>query len=132
MTRRSIFVTATFGMIAIAVATMHARQSTLRVDVRLVNIYATVIDSNGRYVGGLKQEDFRVDEDGKPQMLSHFSQNQDTPVSFGIIFDKSGSMLSKLRTATDAVERFTKTLHRDDDIFLMAFDSDSYLLQDFT
>src|SRR5438132_6504287 len=67
------------------------QQNTLRVDVRLVNVYATVIDSNGRYVNGLKKEDFRIEEDGKPQTLTHFSQSQDTPVSVGIIFDKSGS-----------------------------------------
>src|SRR5215831_8468321 len=113
-------------------ATIHAKQDTLRVNVRLVNIYATIIDSNRRYVGGLKKEDFRVDEDDKPQVLTHFSQDQDTPVSFGIVFDKSGSMLEKLHIATDAVEHFVKTLHRDDDIFLLAFDSYSYLLQDFT
>ena len=118
--------------IATAVLAAYAKQDTLRVDVRLVNIYATVIDSNGRYVGGLKKEDFRVDEDGKPQALTHFSQNQDTPISLGIVFDKSGSMLSKLRTATDAVEHFVRTIHKDDDIFLLAFDSYNYLLQDFT
>src|SRR5215831_18079690 len=80
---------------------LSAQQQTLRVDVRLVNVYTTVIDANGRYVAGLKKEDFRVDEDGKPQALTYFTQNQDTPISLGIVFDKSGSMLSKLRTATD-------------------------------
>src|SRR5579884_2843337 len=107
-------------------------QDTLRVDVRLVNVYATVIDSNGRYVSGLKKEDFRVEEDGKPQDLTYFSRSQDTPVSFGIIFDKSGSMLSKLDTAINAVDRFAKTLQKDDDIFLLAFDSYTYLVTDFT
>jgi Ca-activated chloride channel family protein len=132
MTSRRIVLIGAAGVMAIAVATSYARQDTLRVDVRLVNVYATVIDSNGRYVGGLKKEDFRVDEDDKAQVLTHFSQDQDTPVSFGIVFDKSGSMLDKLHIATDAVEHFVKTLHKDDDIFLLAFDSYSYLLQDFT
>jgi Ca-activated chloride channel family protein len=122
----------TFILLFLTVAAAFAAQDTLRVDVRLVNIYATVIDSNGRYVGGMKKEDFRVEEDGKPQELTYFSHNEDTPVSIGILFDKSGSMLSKLDTAANAVDRFAKTLHKDDDIFLLAFDSYNYLLQDFT
>jgi Ca-activated chloride channel family protein len=104
----------------------------LRVDVRLVNIYVTVIDSSGRYVDGLKKNDFLVEEDGRRQTLAHFDHNQETPVSVGLVLDTSGSMRTKLDTATDAVERFVRTIHRDDDIFLMGFDSETYLLQDFT
>ena len=109
-----------------------AAQDGLRVDVRLVNIYATVMDSSGRYVEGLKKSDFIVEEDGRRQILSHFDHNQDTPVSVGIVLDTSGSMRLKLDTATDAVDRFVRTIHPDDDIFLMGFDSAAYLLQDFT
>ncbi len=104
----------------------------LRVDVRLVNIYATVIDTSGRYVDGLKKTDFIVQEDGRRQELSHFDHNQDTPVSLGVVLDTSGSMISKLDTATDAIDRFIRTVHPDDDIFLMGFDTGTYLLQDFT
>lgn len=106
--------------------------SPLKVDVRLVNIYATVVDSSGRYVDGLKQSDFLVQEDGRRQMLSHFDHNQDTPISVGVVLDTSGSMSSKLNTATDAIDRFIRTIHPDDDIFLMGFDTESYLMQDFT
>src|SRR5215831_11525638 len=115
-----------------ATAVLLAAQDGLRVDVRLVNIYATVIDSSGRYVDGLKQNDFVVEEDGRKQLLSHFDHNQNTPVSVGIVLDTSGSMRLKLGTATDAVDRFVRTIHADDDIFLMSFDSEPYLLQDFT
>lgn len=104
----------------------------LHVDVRLVNIYATVVDSNGRYVRGLKKSDFLVEEDGKRQVLAHFDQNQDTPVSVGIVLDTSGSMRLKLETATDAIDRFVRTIHPDDDVFLMGFDTETYVLQDFT
>jgi Ca-activated chloride channel family protein len=118
--------------LAITSAAWLAAQDELRVDVRLVNVYATVIDSGGRYVQGLKKNDFIVDEDGRRQNLSHFDHNQDTPVSFGIVLDTSGSMRLKLDTANDAVERFVRTIHPDDDIFLMGFDNEPYLLQDFT
>lgn len=104
----------------------------LKVDVRLVNIYATVMDTSGRYVEGLKQTDFIVQEDGRRQELAHFDHSQDTPVSVGVVLDTSGSMNAKLDTATDAIDRFIRTIHPDDDIFLMGFDTESYLLQDFT
>ena len=107
-------------------------QDTVRVDVRLVNIYATVVDSSGRYVGGLKKDDFLVEEDGKRQTLTHFSQDQDTPISVGIVFDRSGSMINKLQTATDAVEHFVKTIHADDDIFLLTFNGELEMAQNFT
>src|SRR5262245_25979920 len=118
--------------VALAATAVFAAQDGLRVDVRLVNIYATVIDSSGRYVQGLKQGDFIVEEDGRRQLLSHFDHNQDTPVSVGVVLDTSGSMRLKLDTATDAIERFVRTIHPDDDIFLMGFDNEPYMLQDFT
>src|SRR4029077_4174323 len=76
----------------------------VRVDVRLVNIVATVTDGNGRYVGDLSAEDFVVEEDGVLQKVSHFSLDQNIPVSVGIILDTSGSMDRKIRTAVDAVD----------------------------
>jgi Ca-activated chloride channel homolog len=106
--------------------------ATLRVDVKLVNIYATVIDSTGRCVGGLTSKDFLVGEDGKRQTIAHFSHDENTPVSIGVVFDMSGSMRSKLDTASGAVERFFRTLHGDDDIVLMGFANEPFILQDFT
>jgi Ca-activated chloride channel family protein len=107
-------------------------QQNLRVDVRLVNIYATVIDATGRYVSGLTKTDFVVGEDNKRQTLAHFGHDEDTPVSIGIVFDMSGSMRNKLDTASRAVERFIRTLHNDDDIFLMGFENEPFVLQEFT
>ena len=66
-----------FGLVmtsAILIGTQSQRPdeaAPLRVDVRLVNIYATVIDTSGRYVDGLKKTDFIVQEDGRRQELSH-------------------------------------------------------------
>jgi VWFA-related protein len=104
----------------------------LRVDVRLVNVTATVIDENGHYVPGLRAEDFIVEEDGVPQTIAHFTQDYDVPVSVGIVLDTSGSMERKIRTATDAVNTFIKTIHAEDDIFLMSFAGEAVLRQDFT
>jgi hypothetical protein len=52
--------------------------------------------------------------------VSHFSQANDLPVSIGVL-DTSGGMERKISTATTAVERFIRSVHKDDDIFLMTF-----------
>jgi Ca-activated chloride channel family protein len=93
---------------------------------------ATVTDTRGRYVADLAADDFAVYEDGQPQQISHFEYSQDLPVSVGVVLDTSGSMERRIRTAADAVERFVRTIHEDDDIFLMTFSGSPELRQDFT
>src|SRR5689334_15269886 len=104
----------------------------MRVDVRLVNVVATVTDERGRYVSNLTQDDFTLEEDGKKQQISHFSQDQNVPVSVGILLDTSGSMDHRIRTAVEAVDRFIRRIHQDDEIFLMTFSGQPLLRQDFT
>jgi len=104
----------------------------LKVDVALINVVATVTDDKGLYISDLMADDFVVEEDGQPQTISHLSQSDDLPVSMGITLDTSGSMERKIATATGAVERFIRTVHQDDDIFLMTFSDRPILRQDFT
>src|SRR5262245_27971853 len=104
----------------------------VRVDVRLVNIVATVTDARGRNISNLTVEDFILEEDGKPQQITHFSQDQNVPVSVGILLDTSGSMDKKIRTAVEAVERFSRRIHQNDEIFLITFSGRPVLRQDFT
>jgi hypothetical protein len=59
--------------------------------VELINVTATVSDANGRFVPGLRQEDFLVYEDEQPVEVTHFSAER-VPVSLGIALDTSGSM----------------------------------------
>src|SRR6185436_1312336 len=104
----------------------------LKVEVALVNVVATITDETGHYVSDLTEDDLIVEEDGKQQMIAHFSQSNDLPVSMGIVLDTSGSMERKIGTATTAVERFIRSVHREDDIFLMTFANRPDLQQDFT
>jgi Ca-activated chloride channel family protein len=119
--------------ILLAGLTLAAQEPTsLRVSVRLVNVVATVTDAAGRHVPNLKADDFTILEDGVPQKISHFTQDQDVPVSVGLLLDTSGSMQAKISAATEAIERFINNIHANDDIFLMSFDRDIELEQDFT
>src|SRR5262245_50250490 len=104
----------------------------VRVDVRLVNVIATVTDARGRSIPDLTAEDFILEEDGKRQPIMHFSQDQDVPVSIGILLDTSGSMDRKIRTAVEAVEHFGRRIHENDEVFLISFSSSPVLRQDFT
>lgn len=106
--------------------------TTLRVDVRLVNVVTTVTDASGKFVPNLTADDFTVFEDGEPQKITHFTQDHNVPVSVGMLLDTSGSMAGKMQAATGAVERFLNRIHSDDDIFLMTFSKGTYVEQDFT
>jgi VWFA-related protein len=121
-----------FALIAVIVTLAAGLAAQVRVDVRLVNVVATVTDIHGRYIPDLTQDDFILEEDGKPQPITHFSRDSDVPVSVGILLDTSGSMDRKIRTAVDAVDRFIRRIHHDDEIFLMTFSGQPVLRQDFT
>ena len=101
--------------------------------VELINVTATVSDQNGRFVSGLRQEDFLVYEDDQPVTITHFNSER-VPVSLGIAVDTSGSMAGqKIEAARGALDRFLfDLLDRDDEFFLYRFSSAPMLLQDWT
>ena len=92
----------------------------LKVDVNLVLVNATVTDMNHRIVTGLEKEHFQVYEDKIKQEIIHFS-SEDVPVSIGLLFDVSSSMSDKLAQAKDAAVAFLKTSNPDDEFFLLTF-----------
>jgi len=101
--------------------------------VEFVNVTATVTDGNGRFVSGLRQEDFTVYEDGQIQDVSHFSSDR-VPVSLGIALDASGSMSpEKLAAARAAIERLIfKLLDEDDELFFVEFATRAEITQGWT
>jgi Ca-activated chloride channel homolog len=101
--------------------------------VELVNVTATVSDSTGRFVPGLRAEDFRVFEDDQPVEVTHFSAER-IPVSLGILLDTSGSMAGeKIQAAQSALDRFLyDLLDRQDELFLYRFSNFPTLLQGWT
>src|ERR1700680_29735 len=104
-----------------------------RSGVELINVTATVSDASGRFVPGLKAEDFLVYEDDQPVEVTHFSAER-VPVSLGIALDTSGSMAGeKIQEAQSALDRFLyELLDRQDEIFLYRFSNYPTLLQGWT
>ena len=79
---------------------------TFKSGVELINVTASVSDTGGRFVPGLRKEDFVVYEGGQLQPVTHFSAER-VPVSLGIVLDTSGSMAGeKIRAAQRALDRF--------------------------
>jgi Ca-activated chloride channel family protein len=101
--------------------------------VELINVTATVTDGNGRFVSGLRKDDFVVYEDGKPQVVSQFDAER-VPVSLGIALDTSGSMIGeKIAAAQAALNRFLfDLLGAQDEVFLYRFDTRPDLVQAWT
>jgi len=104
---------------------------TLKVDVDLVLVNATVTDQLNRYVSGLESKHFQVWEDKIEQKVSYFNA-EDVPISIGIIFDVSGSMKDKIGTAREAAATFLKTGNPDDEYFLVTFANRPEVVADFT
>lgn len=124
---------------AAAVAAIHAQNPSaaqgfsFHTSVDLVNITATVTDENGHFVQGLRQGDFVVYEDGKPQPVEQFEAER-VPVSLGIALDTSGSMFGdRIVAAEAALNRFLfDLLGPNDEVFLYRFDSKPELVQRWT
>jgi len=90
----------------------------------LVVLSATALDKRGRPITDLRQDEFRVLEDGKPQKLQHFSQGQGAPARVLFLVDASGSMSGDLKTTSTrmALVQLLAALGPDDEAALAAFD----------
>ena len=126
--------------VIVAATTLQAQQADqdagsfrFRTGVELINVTATVSDEDGRFVSGLRQEDFTVYEDGQLQDVTHFSAER-SPVSLGIVLDTSDSMDGeKIQAAKAALNRFLyDLLDERDELFLYTFDDDPMLIQGWT
>jgi Ca-activated chloride channel homolog len=104
-----------------------------RTGVELINVAVTVTDTSGRFVPGLRREDFIVYEDEVRQDVTHFSAER-VPVSLGLVVDTSGSMQGeKWEHAVSAIDRFLlDLLGRDDEVFMYRFSFDATLVQGWT
>jgi Ca-activated chloride channel family protein len=97
-----------------ALALLTAQEGgTIRVDVRLVRILATVKDRSGALVGALGKEDFQVTDNGAPQQIAVFERQTDQPLSVALLIDNSGSTAKDLKYEVDSVTKFVKALLRE-------------------
>jgi len=104
---------------------------TFCVETEKVILHTTVVDREDRFITDLDKGAFRVTEDTAQQPLTYFAQ-EDVPVSIGILIDNSGSMRDKRRQVNTAALELVKASNPDDEVFIVNFNDEAYLDQDFT
>jgi Ca-activated chloride channel homolog len=102
-----------------------------RKEVDEVTLHATVVDDHNRLITNLTKNDFTVFEDGKPQRITSF-RNEDIPVAMGIVIDNSGSMREKRPAVNAAAINLVQSSNPQDLVFVVNFNEDYFLDQDYT
>ena len=100
-------------------------------ETRLVVLHASVADKRGHLVPNLKQDEFKVYENGVLQQLKLF-RHEDVPVSMGLLIDDSGSMKEKRTRVEAAAIALVKASNPQDEIFIVNFNDEAYLDVPFT
>lgn len=105
----------------------------VKVDTSLVNLNVRVIDRANRPINDVKQNEFKVFEDGVPQQIFSFTRAE-VPISYGLVVDNSGSMKTQLEKVIDATRTIIEQNKPGDETFLERFVSSDEIaiLQDFT
>jgi len=112
----------------------------LKVQAREVLLPVTVIDKKGALVTNLTAKDFSLTEDGRPQVIKSFTTQSNLPFRLGLLVDTSRSVYAAIDSERKASEKFVdlmlpadpKLAVRGDQAFLIHFDSEVELLEDFT
>ena len=100
---------------------------------RVVDVYATVKDAQGRLVTSLGPDRFELREDGVRQQVDYFAHETDAPLSLGLVIDTSVSQAQLLPTEREKAGAFLHAvLGVSDRAFVMCFDQEVVLLQGLT
>jgi VWFA-related protein len=110
-------------------------QSKIAVEANMVTVFASVRDKKGQIVSNLTKGDFSLDEDGRAQSISYFARENDLALTVGLLVDTSLSqrrVLDQERHASSSFVDHTLREDKKDQAFLIHFDYEVELLQDFT
>lgn len=107
--------------------------TTIHMNVRLVNVFVNVTDQNGAVVGGLTKDDFAVSEDGRPQQIALFERQSALPLSITLAIDTSGSVKKDMSEEAAAARRFAHAILRPQDrMSVIEFATNVHVLAPFT
>jgi VWFA-related protein len=106
---------------------------TLKVNVNIVQLFFNVKDKHGALIPNLTKDDFEIYEDGQQQTLKYFTAETNLPLTIGMLIDSSGSQLRVLDMEKEVGGAFLKQILTDkDEAYVMDFNIDASLVQDFT
>jgi len=129
------WLTLLIGSLLLPVGTLRSQQPPpISVEVKVVNVLATVRDKHGQIVTNLGKDDFELDEDGRPQTITYFTRETDLPLTLGLLVDTSLSQTRVLDQERSASHSFLDNMLREDKdkAFVIHFDREVELLQDLT
>ncbi|HEY1160351.1 MAG TPA: VWA domain-containing protein, partial [Terracidiphilus sp.] len=107
--------------------------ATFKLNVNLVDVFFTVKDKSGNLIPHLTKDDCTITEDKAPQKLKSFVAETQQPITLGILLDTSGSQYRVLPLEQEVGSQFLeRVLRQKDEAFLLSFDVNVDLLQDYT
>lgn len=126
MFRFAVFVALTFSALPAQEAPPPGEPGfTLYAASQLVVLNVAVQDKRGSNIRGLKEQDFKIFEDGHPQPIKQFAP-EDRPVTLGIIVDNSGSMRSRQPEVVTAALAFVRASNPQDETFVVNFNDRAF------
>jgi VWFA-related protein len=107
--------------------------ATFKASANVVSVFFNVKDKHGMLIPNQTKDDFEVAEDGKPQTIKYFTAESNLPLTLGILIDSSGSQRNVLDMEKEVGGAFLKQILTDkDEAFVIDFNVDASLMQDFT
>jgi VWFA-related protein len=103
----------------------------ISLEASLVEVPVVVADRAGRYVPNLREQDFALYEDGRPQRIAYLRSDR-VPIHVALVLDTSSSTRDSLDDIQDAAVDFLPQLHQDDQVMVLSFDGDLHVEQEFT
>lgn len=103
----------------------------IKVNTLLLNIPVTVSDKNGRYVAGLKKEDFSIYQNGEKQQIEYFLDDE-APMNIAVLLDTSPSTRNVLGDIQKAARDFIKIFRPEDKAIIVSFDFETLFLSELT
>ena len=107
------------------------QDSVIKIEATLVSIPVTVSDRSGRYLSGLKAEDFTLYKDGTKQQIAFFSAEEE-PLNVALLLDTSRSTEQVLDEIKEQAKNFLKQLRPQDRAMIISFDYDVHVLSELT
>lgn len=103
----------------------------VRVNTSLVTIPVSVMDRAGKYVPSIRQQEFRIWEEGVEQEIAYFA-TVEKPFTVALVIDTSGSTKFRLREIQDAAIAFVNQLRPADRVLVVSFDDEVRVLSEAT
>jgi VWFA-related protein len=120
-----------FGQVPEEKPQQDQQQPSIKIGTNLVTVPVIVTDRYGRFITGLKRNEFMLREEGATQKIEDFSSTE-APFSVALLIDTSRSTQNKLDKIRKAALTFIRQLLPNDKVMVVSFDEKVRFVSDFT